>query len=352
MRAEGVDCVTIKRESNLWYGKYGGCFIADAFTLSCDKYYDQYSELVEDNAFLNAYEQLKQQFVDDSFRFVKLERENLILCYAPENVYSILGTAILAKKLNKKKAVCGVRYTDEAIFCARVCEQLGVPLKLFLSKDIAGISSLLSRLSSYGAEYDSETCAELFNLPEMYAFQEWIGSPDDNIIINCRSNAGAFPQVNIATDFSKEYGERFKAALEKECGMGYSTLVVPSVSGSFALSIFKAFSDSDKKLISVEYDINEDLTEELDSYCGTFTKIMRNRYVDRILAPELMSMVDDGRVERVIANLDNAVRVKNPKNIAETVSLQSLAAEQHSESIEGKETVVCVVRGMRWGTEL
>ncbi len=352
MRAEGVDCVIIERESNLWYGKYGGCFIADAFTLSCDTYYDQYSERVEDKAFLNEYEQLKQQFVDESFRFVKLEKENLILCCAPENVYSILGTALLAKKLNKKKAVCGVRYADEAILCARVCKQLGVPLKLFLSKDIAGISSLLSRLSSYGAEYDADICGELFNLPEMYAFQEWIGLPDDNIIINCRSNTGAFPQVNIATDFSKEYGERLKAALEKECGTEYGAVVVPSVSGSFALSIFKAFSDSEKKLISVECDVNDDLTEELDSYCGTFTKIMRNRYVDRILAPELMNMVDNGEVERAVINLDNAVKTKSPEGIAETVSLQSLAAMHHSESLKSEDTVVCVVRGMQWGTEL
>jgi hypothetical protein len=28
--------------------KYGGCFIADAVTLACDRYYDQYCEVIED----------------------------------------------------------------------------------------------------------------------------------------------------------------------------------------------------------------------------------------------------------------------------------------------------------------
>lgn len=352
MREEGIEDVFIERESKLWFGKYGGCFIADAFTLGCDRYYDAYCKAVADPEFIPMYEQLKKQFADESFKFVKTEKKNLTLCFAPENIYSILGTALLAKKLDKKKAVCGVRYADEAICCARVCAELGVPLKLYLARDIAGISSMLTRLTALGAEYDAKICTELFNLPEMYAFQEWIAEPDALGIINCRSNAGAFPQVNIATDFSKEYGEKFKELLDKECGGGYDRIVVPSVSGSFALAVFKAFSGSGKKLTSVECDSSDDLSEELDSYCGTFTKIMRNRYVDRVLAPELMDMVDERKVERVVVGFDKAMKTSDPKGTTDAASVQSLAALCHSESLEEQEKIICVVRGMRWGAEL
>lgn len=341
----------IECDSRLWFGKYGGCFIADAFTLGCDRYYNEYRKAVADPEFLRAYEQLKKQFVDVSFRFVATEKGNLTLCFAPENVYSILGTALLAKKLNKKKAVSGVRYADEAIYCARVCAELGVPLKLYLAHDIAGISSLRTRLASLGVEYDAEICGELFNLPEMYAFQEWVASPDELGIINCRSNVGAFPQVNIATDFSKEYGEKFRASLERECADGYNRIVVPSISGSLALAVWKAFEGSAVRLTSVECDPVDDLTEELDSYCGTFTKVMRNRFVDRVLAPEWMAVVEEGKAERVIVGFDQTTKTADPRDIAETVSLQSLAALCHSESLKN-EKVICVVRGMRWGADL
>jgi len=343
--------VLIECDSRLWFGRYGGCFIADAFTLGCDRYYNEYRKAVADPEFLRAYELLKKQFVDDSFRFVETEKRNLTLCFAPENSYSILGTALLAKKLNKKKAVSGVRYADEAICCARVCAELGVPLKLYLAHDIAGISSLRTRLSSLGAEYDAEMCGELFNLPEMYAFQEWIASPDEFGIINCRSNVGAYPQVNIATDFSKEYGEKFRESLEKEYGSGYCRIVVPSISGSLALAVWKAFEGSGTHLTSVECDPIDDLSEELDSYCGTFTKVMRNRFADRVLAPEWMAMVDEGKVERVIVGFNQAIKTSEPQVAAEAVSLQSLAALCHSESLKD-EKVICVVRGMRWGADL
>ena len=343
--------MVIERDSKLWYGRYGGCFIADAFTLGCDRYYDEYCNAVSDQGFIQTYEELIKQFADESFRFVTMEKSNLTLCFAPENIYSILGTALLAKKLNKRKAVCGVRYTDEAITCARVCAKLGVPLKLYLAKEIAGISSLLTRLSTLGVEYDAKICAELFNLPEMYAFQEWIAAPDDLGIINCRSNAGAYPQVNIATDFSKEYGRKFRKSLEEACGNRYDRIVVPGTSGSFALAIFKAFDDSETKRVLVECDTVDDLSEELDSYCGTFTKVMRNRYVDRVLAPELIEMVDAGKAERVIADDQKAISTSDPDGAAETVSLQSLAALNYSEFLKD-ERVVCVVRGMRWGAEL
>lgn len=341
----------IERDGRLWYGKYGGCFIADAFSLACDRYYDRYCEAIEDESFLQEYGLLKNRFADENFRFVKREGSKLVLCFAPENMYPVLGTALLAKKLGKKQALCGVRYADEALLCARVCAFLGVRLKLFLSKDIAEISSLTASLSALGAEYDTKMCGELFNLPEMYAFQTWVASPEDNILINCRSNVGAFPQTNIATDFAKEYGEKLHSAFEKECGTECGRIVVPSVSGSLALSVFKAFNPEKTKFVCAEYDSEAGLAEELDSYCGTFTKVMRNHDSDRILAPELCDMVDAGLVQRPAARPKKA-----PAGTLisqwEPLSLQSLAALSYCGGSSDDAVTLCVVRGMRWGAAL
>lgn len=342
----------IERDDRLWYGQYGGCFIADAFTLACDRYYAQYCEVIETKDFLEEYELLKKRFADENFRFINTEREELTLCCAPENVYPILGTALLAKKLNKKQALCGVRYADEALLCARVSSYLGVPLKLFLSSDIAQISSLTAYLSLLGAECDTKTCGELFNLPEMYAFQAWVTSPEDNIIINCRSNVGAFPQTNIACDFAKEYGYKMFSALKAQAKSDYTRIVVPSVSGSLALSVLKTADASVKEFVCAECDTEQNLITELDSYCGTFTKIMRNNYSDRVLAPEIAELVDTGHAARISVSPEKAMGVKTPESICQPLSLQSLAALSYCMEREDKVKTLCVVRGMRWGAAL
>ncbi len=337
-----------KRDKRLWYGSYGGCFIADAFSLACDQYYEQYCAATITEAFAEEYAALKTAFASDLFRVVKSGVEGLTLCYAGENVYSILGTALLAKHLGKKKALCGARYADEALLCARICKHLGVSLKLFLSADIAQISTLVTRLTALGAEVDTQTCRELFNLPEMYAFQAWIAAAEGQQLINCRSNVGAWPQTNIAGDFSLEYGEKLLAA----AGKGYGRIVVPGVSGSLALSVFTAAEELSAELVCVECDTERDLAEELDSYCGTFTKVMRNRCSDRVLAPALCHLADLGRVTRVDMPQTCSMSGPQPEGAMGPLSLQSLAALDYCAAKEDNVETLCVLRGIRWGTVL
>jgi len=344
--------MSIKRDDRLWFGSYGGCFIADAFTLACDRYYNEYKKALEDAAFLSQYECLKEKYADSTFSFQKDEGSNLTVCYANENIYPILGTALLSKYLGKKQALCGARYPDEAFLCARVCAELNVPLKLYLSSDLSGISSLTNAVLALGASIETKQCKELFNLPEMYAFQAWVASPDDHILINCRQNAGAYPQVNIATDFAKEYGEKLRDAFLKNGIEKPSKIVVPCVSGSFALSIFKAFEEDGTALITVECDAIPDLSEEQDSYCGTFTKVMRNNISDRVLSPELSNLIDGGRVTRRIVPYQSAADEMRKSAEKKALSLQSYAALSFCRKNPANGLVLCVLRGERWGAAL
>lgn len=340
------------RDDRLWYGKYGGCFIADAFTLACDRYYDEYCKATSEKKFMEEYERLKLKYVDNAFKFSVIKENKLISCKAPENIYPILGTALLARYLGKKQALCGVRYADEAFLCARVCADLGINVKLFLSADISGSASLTEAIAAFGASFETKQCRELFNLPEMYAFQGWVASPDDSILINCRLNAGAFPQVNIATDFAKEYGERFKEALKQNGISGAEQLVVPCVSGSFALGILKAFEGDKTRLVSVECDSIFGLSEELDSYCGTFTKVMRNNICDRVLAPELVFMMDKNEVIRKTVNYEAAAAEMKNSCEKTALSLQSYAVLSYCKANLGNSPSLCVVREERFGAAL
>lgn len=316
---------------NVWYGAYGGCFISDAFTLSCDKYYEEFQKAATSEKFRKNYEEIKDKYAETSVTF-KEETDGEVLCYAGENYGALLGTATLAK-WRGKKAVFGARYADEALLCAEVCADLKVPVKIFLSKEIGAVRSLTDQLSLLEVEIDTKTCDTLFNLPEMYAFQNWISDADNMHLITSRSNVGAFPQTNIAAAFCADYRKNVLKDAEEKYGK-ITRVVVPVVSGTDALALM--YNDVDKKYVGVECDTEPDLGTELDSYCGSFTKVRRNRYADRVLAAELVNLEEEGKISLVQIRPEEAIRSEHG------LSLQSKAAAVYAEKnpAEGKTLVL------------
>lgn len=326
---------------DLWYGAYGGCFIADAFTLACDRSFAAFEAAAADPAFLAEYEALRRAFPQPAPRLESDGPNGACLCWAPENYGALLGTLLLSKRLGRE-AVCGARYADEALLCAQAGAYLGVKLHLFLGRGPGGLRTLTEQLELLGVSYDVNMCAELFDLPEMYAFQAWVSEPERRQLVNCRSNVGAFPQTNIAGAFAaleaKALVEQAAASLGR-----LDRVVIPAVSGSYALAVAENLPQ-DCACVCVECDTQPDLTEELDSYCGAFTRVMRSRTVDRVLAPRLMKLVDDGRVRRVLVEPGEAVKAGRAG-----ISLQSMAALRYCGDRPEAGTTLCLIRAARWG---
>lgn len=330
---------------DLWYGPYGGCFIADAFTLACDRYYEAFEAAAADPAFQAEYNALRQAFPQPEPQFSEGGPGGSVVCRVPENYGPLFGTALLAKRLGKQ-AVCGARYADEAALCAQVCAHLGVKLHLFLGRGLGRIRTLTDRLELLGASYDTKMCAELFDLPEMYAFQAWVSEPEAKHLVNCRSNVGAFPQTNIAAAFAALEAKDLLAKAAQRLGR-LDRVVVPSVSGTYALAVAENLPQN-CACVCVECDTEPDLAPELDSYCGAFTKVLRNRTADRVLAPRLMKLEEDGKILRVQLSPQEAARAAG----GGTLSLQSLAALRYCESQPGEGVTLCLVRSLRWGAAL
>jgi len=338
-----------KYEERIWYGRFGGCFVADAFSSACDDYYKDYRNVVKSQKFWDEFYELESQCCSTTIELCETD-DNLRKYLCSENYYSILGTSLLAKHLGKEKAVCGVRYVDEALVCARICKAIGLPLKLYLSADISNISTLRTELNLLGAETNDKMCKELFNLPEMYAFQDWIAAPANISIVNCRCNAGAYPQSNIAMDFAKIYGEKLTAILSKEDKI--QRTIIPCVSGSFAMGVIAPLASTGMAIDTVECDPIDGLSKELDSYCGTFTVVMRDCCNDRILAPALAELHESGRVGRVIVPFKDIAETSAMPDSADNWSLQSRASVLYAESKNyGKETAL-LLRAVRWGSSL
>ncbi len=323
------------KNDNLWFGNYGGCFVADAFSLHCDNYYKQFAKLVKSQKFNDNFKALKDEFKP---QFKMLDEHTILI---PENYYSVLGTALIYKSLDKKQALVACRYVDEALFIAKTCKKLGINLKMYLTKELSGISTLVDQLKLNGIEVITKNCIELINHPEMYVFQEWLAESDDKHIINSRCNVGAFPQVNVASYFIKQFKEDFDFFL-KENGLDFNKIAIPVISGTSALGIM----DENHSYITYECDDQKDTIEELDSFCGTFTKVIRNNYTDRVLCPELVDKWEKENVIRKQVNIEDVDFAYNTYGI--DLSLQSLALL----SKENDKNVLRVVKSLRFGTNL
>ncbi len=279
----------------LWFGNYGGCFVADAFSMHCDRYYGQFIKAIEDPGFRKEFEQLKAKYRQE---FRLLDDRVLLI---PENYDATIGTALLHKCLSKKQALIGCRYAEDALFAAKLCQDLGISLKMYVTMELSQDRTLMEHLKLSDVEVNEKNCQELINHPEMYCFQEWLADSQDKHIIQIRANVGAFPQVNVASYFLRQYVEEFKEFVSKH-DLRYKKLVIPVVSGSSALGLIEA--DSGKEYMTVECDVFDDLIEELDSFCGTFTKVERNNLVDRVLCPQLCQLWDENKVCRVRTDRD------------------------------------------------
>lgn len=279
----------------LWFGNYGGCFVADAFSMHCDRYYKEFISAIECPEFQEEFDELKAKYRQE---FRLLDDRVLLIS---ENYYATIGTALLYKCLSKKQALIGCRYVEDALFAAGLCQDLGIPLKMYVTAELSKDRTLMEHLALMGVEVNEKNCQELVNHPEMYCFQEWLADSEDKHIINTRANVGAFPQVNVASYFLRQYVDDFKRFVSDH-DLQYTKLVMPAVSGSSALALVE--KDSNKEYVTVECDVFDDLIEELDSFCGTFTKVERNNYVDRVLCPELCQLWDENIVRRVRTDKD------------------------------------------------
>lgn len=318
----------------LWFGNYGGCFVADAFSMHCDNYYKQFVSVVETEEFRNRFEELKQKYQQD-FRLLD---DHVVLI--PENYYAAIGTALLYKCLSKKQALIGCRYAEDAMFAAQLCNDLDIKAKMYVTEELSKNRTLMNHLELMGVEVNTKNCTELVNHPEMYCFQDWLADSKEQQIINFRANVGAFPQVNIAYYFIRQYEEDLKR-FPDEHDIQYTKVMIPVVSGSSALGVI---SDDEKEYVTVECDEYEDLIEELDSFCGTFTKVERNNYVDRVLCPQLCELWDENKVTRVRTlkkDIDREYVRKYPG-----LSLQSYAA------LSQKDDCLKLVKARKEGKDL
>jgi len=185
---------------------------------------------------------------------------------------------------------------------------------LAINKEIGKDSKLIGDLKDAGMNFDVEKCATLFDDPNLYAFQYYISNINTALFVPCGCNVGPYPIPSITSGFIGGYSKLLKKVVVEKFADLPDVILSNGYPGITAVAVFKAFENSDVRLISVERPVDSELEE---CYCGMYSKVIQTGNQEKILSPELMLRWENGEVDRVFAkDFDTAIVAMDQSGVA------------------------------------
>jgi hypothetical protein len=306
---------------SLWTGDYSGCFIPDCFTPIIEELSKKISSILWNDDFTKEVIQKVQDFYTPGISHLSLKdlknvSPGLRINIVPidRNFYyyfNSVGQVLLAQKIGAEKIISYATKKDYAISLAVVCYKLGIKCKMVLDKNLSEDELVVNYLKHLGCEIDTTTCKELFDLPSMYAFQEWLTHPG-TFFVSEKANSGPylFTQTNLKMH---EYATSFllrnlDGILEK-----YDSVIFPVETGTIGASLFLYLNKMyTLKFFSIR---KTSFVKRNVCFCGGTTIAFAsegNTKVSDIIAPFMVSLWDSKSVEDVqfsALNVENGLRI-------------------------------------------
>ncbi|MDD3593278.1 MAG: tryptophan synthase subunit beta [Candidatus Gastranaerophilales bacterium] len=254
-------------DKNGFFGEFGGCFVPENFKLVLNKLADDFNQAWNDESFLDeVYELLK----DYSGRptplyFAKrltehygkgkiyLKREDLNHTGA-HKINNVLGQALLAKRLGKKKVIAETGAGQHGVATATAAALLGMECQIFMGEnDIIRQHLNVERMKLLGAKVHSvDSGTKTLKDACDASIDYWLRHADDVFYV-LGSTVGPHPYPMIVRNFQSVVGAEIKQQiLEKENKLPDYILACVG-GGSNALAAFYAFlEDKNVKLIGLE----------------------------------------------------------------------------------------------------
>lgn len=254
-------------DKNGFFGEFGGCFVPENFKLVLDKLAEDFKQAWNDESFLDeVYELLK----DYSGRptplyFAKrltehygkgkiyLKREDLNHTGA-HKINNVLGQALLAKRLGKKKVIAETGAGQHGVATATAAALLGMECQIFMGEnDIIRQHLNVERMKLLGAKVHSvDSGTKTLKDACDASIDYWLRHADDVFYV-LGSTVGPHPYPMMVRNFQSVVGAEIKQQiLEKENKLPNYVLACVG-GGSNALAAFYAFlEDKDVKLIGLE----------------------------------------------------------------------------------------------------
>ena len=175
---------------------------------------------------------------------------------------------------------------------ATASKELGVGLSLWLNKELGKDASFVNEMKGLGADVDIDKTSTLFDDPEMYAFQRFIGDPMAYLFVAVRTNVGPYPYPSITGNFAAVFGKSLKEATEK-ISISAPTYIASGFPGAEMVGLIRAGMGKGVRLVTVEMPRDG---ERADCYCGGYTRVAVVGKNENVLSPELLAAWEAGVV--------------------------------------------------------
>lgn len=171
--------VQINPKAEKYFGIYGGFFVPDPFTPALEDLSERYTQVISEAEFQKLFQKALKTLNFHTIDLGKPKRLGAVrLYYVPSQVSkTIIAGYVALGKLLGRQLVAGVRTRSETRDLATASKELGVALSFWLNIELGKDAGLVKEIKELGVEVDIEKTSTLFDDPEMYAFQRFIGDP-------------------------------------------------------------------------------------------------------------------------------------------------------------------------------
>lgn len=276
-----------------YFGDFGGILVPDAFTPDIFTMATEAEIVLNSKEFMPCFKAILTEIPSMKIRHVERDGRHIQIVCSQALYYMVAGHLALSKLRKCKFNFIGCEDADIALFAAKVCQKAEMHCHITLGKTLSNNKKLKEELQSWGVELDDSTCAKLYDRPQAYAFQKYLGNRSDSCFIPVGANLGCYPYPALSGFFGGIWGEKLKDAVEAAPDVVVATML----HGNSAVAAFRAFGTS--CLATVEQPICQQYHGE---FCGCSMLMVRTaayREFSVTLAPELTDMWRMARVLRL-----------------------------------------------------
>ncbi len=287
-------------ESNLnlqsYFGKWGGFFVPDPMTPALDDLASTSLSLFQD-------EKLKDQ-VKDVVHIVKnrigeLKTTKFESIFSIESLaqwYVMAGYGSLAK-VSQREIVFGATTSEEAKIVLTICKKLELPLSIWLNVSTGSDAELVEELKANKANINVDQCRELFDDPDMYAFQKYISNPAKYLWAPIHTHSGPAPFPALTAYFSEVAAEDMMAFVFSKFPGRKVNFIAPAFPGISLAGLINVNCKQSLKLSSYEPKMD---SQREECYLGMYTKVANVGRKEFIFSPELLNAWETGSVQRIV----------------------------------------------------
>lgn len=237
------------------FGDFGGQYVPETVMHAVNELCEAYEKYIEDEDFLEELRTLYRDYAnrpsllyyaeqmtkDLGGAKVYLKREDLNHTGA-HKINNVLGQALLAKKMGKKRIIAETGAGQHGVATATVAALFGLECEIYMgSVDVERQALNVYRMELLGAKVNSVTSGtKTLKDAVNEAFGDWARNIDNTFYL-IGSVVGPYPYPEMTRNFQKVISEEAKAQLKEKEGVLPKAVIACVGGGSNAMGMFYDF---------------------------------------------------------------------------------------------------------------